>query len=149
VTTVRPVTPADADDWLAMRCALWPDGSPAEHGKEIRRYFSGTAREPQAVLIAGEPGEPLVGFVELSIRPCAEGCRTDRVAYLEGWYVAPGARRTGVGRALVAAAERWGRAQGCTEMASDTQPDNAVSAAAHAALGFEDAGLVRCFRKTL
>jgi aminoglycoside 6'-N-acetyltransferase I len=149
VTTVRTVTPADLDSWLRMRMALWPEGPAAEHREEIGRFLSGRAPEPQAVLVAESAEGGLVGFVELSIRPCAEGCRTDRVAYLEGWYVAPAARRTGVGLALTAAAERWARSQGCTEFASDTQPDNEVSAAAHRAAGFEDVGLVRCFRKEL
>jgi len=68
------------------------------------------------------------------------------VAYLEGWFVAPEPRGQGGGRALVAAAEAWGREQGCRELASDTEHENDVSTAAHLALGFEDVGLVRCFR---
>jgi aminoglycoside 6'-N-acetyltransferase I len=71
------------------------------------------------------------------------------VAYLEGWFVVPEARRRGVGRALIAAAEQWGRSEGCREFASDAEPDNEISAAAHSALGFSDVGLVRCFRKDL
>lgn len=146
---VRPVGPSDTEAWLRMRCALWPEGSEAEHRTEIAAFLGRSAREPAAVLLAeDDAGRPL-GFVELSIRPCAEGCRTNRVAYLEGWYVVPDARRRGVGRSLVGAAERWARAQGCTEFASDTQPDNEVSIAAHQALGFGDAGLVRCFKKEL
>jgi aminoglycoside 6'-N-acetyltransferase I len=90
-----------------------------------------------------------IGFAELSIRPYAEGCRSDRVAYLEGWWVAPGGRRQGVGRALVEAAVEWGRAQGCAEMASDAEAENESSAAAHSALGFEEVGLIRCFRRDL
>ena len=91
----------------------------------------------------------VVGFCELSIRAYAEGCRSDRVGYLEGWYVAPGERRRGVGRELVAAAERWARDQGCAEFASDAAVDNTASSAAHLALGFSDAGVIRCFRKRL
>jgi aminoglycoside 6'-N-acetyltransferase I len=87
--------------------------------------------------------------VELSIRPYAEDCVTDRVAYLEGWYVEPGVRRTGIGRALVAAAEDWARTQGCSEFASDAIIDNDVSAAAHRALGFQETVQIRCFRKVL
>jgi aminoglycoside 6'-N-acetyltransferase I len=60
-----------------------------------------------AVLLALDEGGRAVGFVELSIRNYAEDCETDRVAYLEGWYVIPEARRTGVGRALIAASEEW------------------------------------------
>jgi aminoglycoside 6'-N-acetyltransferase I len=90
-----------------------------------------------------------VGFAELSIRAYAEDCTTDRVAYLEGWYVVPDARRQGVGRALMAAAETWGRSQGCTEFGSDALLDNDVSEAAHLALGFEETVQLRCFRKLL
>lgn len=149
MTTVRPVRPTDRDAWLALRRALWPDGSREEHLAEIDCFLAGQASEPQAVLVAEDADGRPVGLAELSIRPCAEGCRTNHVLYLEGWYVEPQARGTGVGRALVAAAEAWGRSRGCREFASDTQPDNEVSIAAHRALGFADAGLVRCFRKQL
>jgi aminoglycoside 6'-N-acetyltransferase I len=146
---IRAVTAGDAPAWLEMRCALWPDGTTAEHRDDIDRFLAGDASEPAAVLLAEASGGTCLGFAELSIRAYAEGCRTHDVAYLEGWYVAPTARRQGIGRALVGAAEEWGRQQGCTEFASDAHPDNAVSIAAHHAAGFDDAGLVRCFRKDL
>ena len=91
--------------------------------------------EPEAALLAEGGAGNAVGFVELSIRPTAEGCRTNRVAYVEAWYVAPGARGTGVGRALIEAAEEWGRANGCEELASDTEIANETSAQAHLARG--------------
>ena len=127
-----------------MRLALWPDSVP----DEIDEFFAGLLHEPLAVLVADDGGA-LVGFVELSIRNIAEGCSTDRVAYLEGWWVDVGKRRQGIGRALVRAAEEWGRAQGCSEFASDTEIDNEDSAKAHAALGFEEVERIRCFRKSL
>ena len=148
MVTVRPVANEDAEAWLGLRCDLWPDGSQAEHRAEIEQFFLGQSKEPMAVLVASEAGT-VVGFAELSIRPWAEGCRTSRVAYLEGWYVVPEARARGVGRLLVEGAERWAREQGCTEFASDTSPDNEASILAHFAVGFEDARLVRCFRKSL
>ena len=61
----------------------------------------------------------------------------------------PEARRGGVGRALIQAAEEWGRSIGCTEFASDADLTNNVSAAAHKALGFVEVGQVRCFRKNI
>ena len=146
---VRPVVRSDASRWLAMRRELWPQGSAGEHEEEIEAFFAGRRREPLAVLIAEDSGGQPLGFAELSIRPHAEGCRTDRVGYLEGWFVARQARRRGVGRALVEAAERWASGQGCTELASDSQPDDVRSRAAHLAAGFADVGLVRCYRKDL
>ena len=146
--SVRAAEPKDSAAWLRMRCALWPEGSQEEHAAEITAFFAGESHMPLAALLAFE-GTAAVGFAELSIRSVAESCLTDRVAYLEGWYVEPAARRRGVGRALVAAAEDWGRSQSCTEFGSDTQIDNDASAAAHAALGFEEVERIRCFRKTL
>ncbi|MEX2157197.1 MAG: GNAT family N-acetyltransferase [Gemmatimonadales bacterium] len=111
--------------------------------------FAGELRMPLAVLLALDDAGKQLGFAELSIRAYAEDCVTDKVAYLEGWYVVPEARRRGVGRALVAAAEEWARGQGCTEFASDALLDNAPSAAAHRALGFVETVQIRCFRKVL
>jgi aminoglycoside 6'-N-acetyltransferase I len=147
---VRSVAVEDASSWLAMRLALWPDGSAAEHHEEIDCFLAGQADgRPAEVLIAQDESGRVLGFAELAIRPYAEGCVTNRVAYLEGWFVEPDSRRRGVGRALVTAAEDWGRAQGCTEFASDADPENDVSIKAHGALGFTDAGPVRCFHKDL
>ena len=68
---------------------------------------------------------------------------------LKSMHTIEEARGRGVGRALVAAAEAWARGRGCTEFASDALLDNATSAAAHKALGFEEVEQIRCFRKTL
>lgn len=147
---IREVAEADRDAWVAMRAELWPDASEAEHRDEVDRLFrEESTASPWRVVVAEDESSGLVGFAEFSIRPCAEGCSTQNVAYLEGWFVASGLRRSGVGRALVEAGEAWGRSKGCTEIASDAEPSNATSLAAHRALGFEDAGLVCCFRKDL
>ena len=144
--TVRQGTPADADGLARLRHALWPDGSEAQHRQELERFFAGPQAAP---ILVAEDRSGLVGFAEVSIRPYAEGCETDRVGFLEGWFVIPDARHRGVGRELVAAAEAWARSVGCTEFASDAEADNEESAAAHRALGFTEVGLIRCFRKDL
>jgi aminoglycoside 6'-N-acetyltransferase I len=146
---VGQVTKTDASVWLRMRRALWPEGRTSEHRRDIGRYFAGHRREPKAALIAVDADGSPLGFVELSIRNIVDSCDTDRVAYLEGWYVVPDARRRGVGAMLVAAAEQWGVAHGCTELGSDSLVDNRVSRAAHSALGFEETGVVRNYRKDL
>lgn len=152
---IRPAQPADADQWRALRAALWPEEGQTSHASEITRFFADPERGPgvmpEAVLVAAEagPAPGLVGFAEVSRRAYAEGCETSPVGFLEGWYVVPERRREGIGRALVAAAEEWARGVGCSEFASDALAENAVSAAAHRALGFEEVEVIRCFRKGL
>lgn len=144
---IRPITRAHTDAWLQMRGDLWPDDVEA-HGRDVARFFSGDRREPMEVLIAFD-GDAPVGFAELSIRNIVNACRTSNVGYLEGWYVVPAARRGGVGRRLMAAAEQWARQQGCTEFGSDVSLNNEPSAIAHRALGFEETGRGYMFRKDL
>ncbi len=131
-----------------MRTALWPDGA-EDHGAAVDRFFAGHRHEPTEVLLAFDDHGRAVGFVELSIRNIVDGCVTDRVAYLEGWYVDPDVRRRGVGGSLIAAAEQWGVEQGCQEFGSDSLIDNHSSLDAHRALGFEETGRVVNFRKGL
>ena len=145
---VRPARASDAGAWERMRERLWPS-DPGRHAGEIAGYFSGALREPLEVLLALDDLGEAIGFVELSIRAYAEGCETDRVAFVEGWYVDDVARGKGVGAALVGASEEWARSQGCTELASAAELENAASAEAHRAVGFTEVGIVRCFRKSV
>lgn len=147
--SVRHATKGDSEAWLELRYALWPDGSHNEHRREIESFLAGTAREPQAVLLAENEDGRIIGFAELSIRSYAEGCSSDRVAFLEGWYVRPDSRLRGVGKALVAAAECWGVTKGCNEFASDMQANNEASRVAHLGCGFTEVSVIRCFRKEL
>lgn len=146
---IHSVSREDSKSWLKMRVALWPEENPEWHAEEVEQYFAGKLSMPLEVLIAVDPSQGVLGFAELSIRSYAEGCTSERVAYLEGWYVVPHARRRGVGRRLIEAAEQWAVNQGCTEFGSDAQLENEVSATAHRILGFEEVEQIRCFRKDL
>ena len=145
---IRPVEPTDAVDWARLRQALWPS-DPGEHAGEITAFFAGDRRNPAEAMLAFDDDGEAIGLAEISIRPYAEECYSGRVAFLEGWFVEEEHRRRDVGAALVAAVERWGRNQGCTELASDTGIDNLDSAASHRAVGFTEVGQIRCFRKPL
>jgi aminoglycoside 6'-N-acetyltransferase I len=146
---VRAAVPGDAPAWARMRAALWPDADADELLAETARHFAGGLRHLEHVLVAVDGDGAVVGFAELNLRPYAEGCTSDRVAFLEGWYVAPEWRRRGVGAALVATAEAWARGLGCTEFGSDAVHDNDTARRAHAALGFEEVEVIRCFRKRI
>jgi aminoglycoside 6'-N-acetyltransferase I len=148
MVNVRAARPGDIDAWIRLRCALWPDDL-EEHRAAAERFFAGDRHEPAEVLLAMDDEEQAIGFAELSIRNVVDSCSTDRVAYLEGWYVDPLVRRQGVGAALIAGAERWAVEQGCREFGSDSLIDNEASHLAHRALGFEETGRVVNFRKDL
>ncbi len=149
--TIRPAATRDFEALLAMLVALWPKASTRDHGRQIRSVLSGRPRStlPLTMLVA-ERDRTLAGFVEVGLRSHANGCDPIRaVGFIEGWYVVPGQRRNGIGRALFQAAERWCRRHGCREMASDTWADHRASIAAHAALGYEIEGRFVNFRKRL
>jgi aminoglycoside 6'-N-acetyltransferase I len=143
---IREVTAADIPEWLRMRRALLPDDP--SHEAEVRTYFTRLARDA-VTLVAERPGGGLAGFVEVGSRSFAEGCEFQPVAYVEGWYVDPDARRQGIGAALIRAAERWAWAAGFRELGSDAELANTGSQAAHRALGFQEVVRVVCFRRVL
>ena len=147
---IRPIEARDRSAWVAQRAALWPDAAPVELDREAERYFAKPNDRifPEIVFVA-ENGGHLVGMIELSLRSVADGCVSSPVPYIEAWFVVEPARRQGVGRALVDAAEAWARAQGFAEMASDVQLENQVSEAAHKSLGFEEVERAILFRKPL
>lgn len=145
---VAPATAADAEDWTAMRTALWPRGGNGAHAADIAELLADPGETIN--LIARGPDEGALGFAEAALRrDYVNGCKTSPVAFLEGIFVKPEARGKGVARAMVGAVEAWAREQGCTEFASDTAPDNFVSQDMHRALGFEETQRVVFFRKVL
>jgi len=129
-----------------MRHALWPDEVGLDG--EIAAYLA--SRFIDAVtFVAERPTGGLAGFVEVGTRSYAEGCETQPVAYIEGWYVDPDWRRQSVGRALLGAVEAWARTAGHREVGSDVELDNTVSLAAHRAAGYEEVVRLVCFRRTV
>jgi aminoglycoside 6'-N-acetyltransferase I len=141
----QPIADEDRGEWLRMRCLLYADGTREELAGELDGWLAGG----NAAIVCEREAGGLQGFVEVSIRNYAEGCATDRVGYVEGWYVDEDRRQQGVGRALIAAAEGWARAQGCTEMASDTQLTNESSRQAHERLGYKEVERAIHFMKPL
>ncbi len=133
-----------------MRAALWPDADVDALWLEVGRYFvaRGEPLLPHCVFVAENDGA-IVGMLELSLRPYADGCDSSPVPFVEAWYVAPAARRSGIGGALVKAAEQWALDNGYTEMASDALLENVESEHAHKALGFEEVERAIRFRKAL
>ncbi|MEM7023528.1 MAG: GNAT family N-acetyltransferase [Pseudomonadota bacterium] len=139
---------ADVPVWCQLREALWPDLAQEDLVREAHAHARGEGLLELVMLAEAETGE-ILGMLELSLRSYAEGCHTTPVPYVEGWYVVPQARRLGVGRALVAAAEQWASAHGHFEIASDVTIGNKTSEQAHLKLGFEEVERAIHFRKIL
>jgi len=143
---IRRLNPADHPEWLRLRLALWPDNTPQGLEAEMQEIL---ADPKMPVFVLARPEGGLGGFIEVALRPWAEGCATRPVGYIEGWYVDPDLRRAGVGKALVQTAEAWAASQGCSEMASDCDLWNTISFQAHLALGYQEANRIILFHKRL
>jgi aminoglycoside 6'-N-acetyltransferase I len=153
LVNIRPVgsNADDAETWATLRHRLWPLADPGELLEETRAYIPGTATPLIAAAFFAEDSAEhrVLGFIELSIRPFADGCDSRPVPYVEGWYVEPAARKAGVGRALMSAAEAWARDQGFSELSSDTEIENVDSLAAHSRCGFVETDRLVKLRKAL
>lgn len=134
--------------WLRLREALWPGCAREQHLDEMRACVAEPRRFGQ--FIAYSATREAVGFAEASVRAdYVNGTESSPVAFLEGLYVVPQARRRGVAAFLVAAVCEWGRGAGCGEIASDAALENSVGHVVHRALGFEETERVVYFRRKL
>lgn len=77
------------------------------------------------------------GLLGVGVRPWSDAGASAPIPHVEAWYVEPGWRGRGLGRALMTAAEAWAVGQGFSELGSDTTAGNRGSLAAHRAAGFE------------
>jgi aminoglycoside 6'-N-acetyltransferase I len=142
---IRRATKKDKTEWVNLRTQLWPRANLDKLEDDADKILEDIN---WAVFLAEHKGEA-VGFIECSIRDKAPACETDRIGYIEGWYVAPESRRRGVGRRLVERSEKWAGDMGCTEMASDTTSNYPESPAAHNALGYQEVKRKFFYRKDL
>jgi aminoglycoside 6'-N-acetyltransferase I len=135
--------------WAALRYALWTWDTVEDHAEEAQELYLASNPDRTAFVALDETGT-MIAFAEATLRrDYVEGCETSPVVFLEGIYVIPEARQTGVARSLADTVADWGRAQGCTEYASNALLDNIDSHAFHAAIGFEETERVVFFRKEL
>lgn len=133
---IRQLTNDDRDVFRQIRLELFPEDDGIEW--PVREYLS-LAAFAFGAFIDGD----LAGYSAGGLRSHAEGAwerpaGEQRIAYLEEWFVRPAFRRRGVGRALVEAVEAWAAERRADYLASDTELDNTVSQAAHAALGLAE-----------
>ncbi len=143
---LRPAETRDIDIWHQMRCALHDSSGPQELRDELPGIIAG--EDYRGWMLEGADGR-IIGFAETGIRNYAEGCRSDHVLYLEAIWVEPGYRQGGVVSFILQEIEKWGRAGGFREMASDCLLDNVVSEKWHTSCSFEEVERAIHFRKDL
>jgi aminoglycoside 6'-N-acetyltransferase I len=144
--TIREMGAPDRAVWADMRAALWPEETPQAHVEGIERVLgSGHAWG----FIAETRDGAAVGFAEVAIRPYANGCDSQPVAFLEGIWVKAELRRRGIGAGLIEHIEAFLTARGFRELGSDTPIDNHASQAAHRGWKFAETERVVYFRKSL
>lgn len=78
-----------------------------------------------------------------------EGAESSPVCYVEALYVKDTFRKSGIARQLCNRAEVWAKSKNLTQIASDTEIDNAASIAFHNKIGFREANKIVCFIKGL
>ncbi|MEB6480539.1 AAC(6')-Ighjkrstuvwx family aminoglycoside N-acetyltransferase [Acinetobacter vivianii] len=143
---IMPVTEPVLADWLQLRILLWPDHEDA-HLLEMRQLLE----QPHTLqLLSYNDQQQAIAMLEASIRyEYVNGTQTSPVAFLEGIYVLPEYRRSGVATTLVQQVEDWAKQFSCTEFASDAAIDNTISHAMHRALGFQETERVVYFKKKI
>ncbi len=143
---IMPVTELLLADWLPLRILLWPDHEDA-HLLEMRQLLE----QPHTLqLLSYNDQQQAIAMLEASIRyEYVNGTQTSPVAFLEGIYVLPEYRRSGVATILVQQVEDWAKQFSCTEFASDAAIDNTISHAMHRALGFQETERVVYFKKKI
>jgi len=135
------------EKWVKMRSDLWPNHSTEDLEAEALSFLETSSKTP--VFLCIDQAGQVIGFLEGNIRDYAEGCHTNQVGYVEGWYVDRTERGRGVGGKLMDAFFAWCLEMGISEAASDTWEWNEQSIKAHAALGFTETEKIVHFRKNL
>ena len=146
---IAACTESDLRDWAALRLALWPHQPVSVRFSECEAMLL-SGSDVSLQLIARVDGGQAAGFAEASVRrDYVNGCTTSPVAFLEGIYVRPENRTSGIGQSLVAAIIEWARSLGLTEFASDASIDDDVSHRFHRAVGFVETERVVFFGRSI
>jgi GNAT superfamily N-acetyltransferase len=128
-TLLRPALATDAAEMARLAAEL---GYPMAIEEMARRLTLLSADQRHYVAVAAS-GERLLGWMHVEHRFSLEG--GDR-AELMGLVVDSGARRHGLGRTLVAAAEDWSRSRGLPSLTVRSNAARELSHPFYEALGY-------------
>ena len=144
---IREISLQDFFKWQRLRHLLWPYHTLEELCKEMEEIYKRTSLD--YMFYVAEDNEDILGFIEISIRETALGCKTNNVGFIEGLYVIEEVRKKGIGKLLIEKGESWAFEKGCKEMASDTNERYPISPIVHKLLGYEEVDSPFNFKKYL
>jgi aminoglycoside 6'-N-acetyltransferase I len=129
--------------WLGLRQALWMGSDvtteAARNGTLLTdpERFGALAYE---VFLAVDEDNSAAGFIEVSLRDDLDVFGRRQVGYVEGIYVEPRYRGTGLGRALIETAAEWTRRKAVQELVADVLGENTEGLIFHERSGFNRVG---------
>ncbi len=146
---IRIATHSDIQSWVELRAQLWDDTLLAQHRAEAVMMLAKSPYE-SIVFLDAVDGVGIRAFAEAALRhDHVNGCNTSPVAFLEGIYVRPQDRGSGIGKMLLNSIQAWAHERGCSELASDASIETEASHAFHTAFGFAETARVVYFCKPI
>lgn len=134
--STRPATAADLEAAAALFDAYRQFYEQPSDLALARRYITERFQKNESVLIVAEDGTgALIGFTQLYPTFCS--VRAAHTFVLYDLFVAPAARGTGAGRALMLAAEAHARQAGAARMELSTARTNLIGQSLYESLGWE------------
>ena len=142
----REIDRAHFPQWKRMRGELYASLDDEFHLKEMEEISQRTDWICRFIVNAEKE---IIGLLELSSRNVVDGCLSSPVAYLEGLYLEPGHRGRGYGCSVLEKVVNWCRQNGFSELATDTELNNAAAQAFYTSFGFEEQDRVVVFRMAI
>jgi len=135
-TTIRRASAADLDALVPLFDAYRVFYGQPSDPRRARDFLAERLANGESVVLLAERGPSAVGFTQLY--PIFSSVRTARTWLLNDLFVAEGARRGGVARALLDAAAAFARGQGAAGLVLETTRDNAPARALYRAAGWHE-----------
>ena len=138
--TVRPALESDGDALLRIDRATWtPDVSPAPPPPADRPFFG--AHTPVADVLVAEDSAGVMGYIQLG--QALDVPAHSHVLEVSGLAVDPARKRSGAGRALLAAAVDEARARGARKLSLRVLGPNDAARRLYEGAGFVVEGVLR------
>ncbi|UII32444.1 GNAT family N-acetyltransferase [Fulvivirga ulvae] len=102
--------------------------------------------DDQTAFLVKDGEADYVAFIMLSVRKdYVEGTESSPVGYVEGIYVRPEYRRSGIAKGLMETGKTWCKNKDCKEMASDAELHNITSQKFHEYCGYSETNRIVCY----